>query len=617
MKFSIALIARNESKTLPRLMESLSEFQKRGGEVLLLDTGSTDNTAQIARDLGCKVEEVGDKFRIKIDKELADKINKKYIVANEEPIIKEGDSMFDYSGARNYIAEFASNDMLATPDCDEIWTKFDLDAINSEIEKGADQLEYQFVYAHDDNGGELIKFLHCKFYNRKKLKWVGVIHEVLAQFPGVVANRVNLPESIIKLEHWQNPETNRTHYLTGLAYDCFINPDNDRNAHYFGRELFYQGRLLSAIEQLKRHADMNRWPTEKAQSLCHIGEAYLMMGNKDEAFKYFWMSFDIEPNRREPLMKIAEYYYRERKADQLIPIINAVLSIPGGDFYANYQPYYENLPHEMMYWALWEKGAINASRDHFIACLGYQPLNEKYLKDFRWYFPLPKVSFVIPSLGRREGLERVMSSIVHLDYPQDKIEIVIVHDGETPTDWEKDWNRDERIKVVYLPERQGVPKALKKGVEESTGDWIVYAANDCEFTPMSLMTAFKVAFDNNKKFMAFNTGYVGPDEGNICEHFMLRRDLIEKLGGEIFDTEFHHVGVDNLLWEKLKLLGQNMRCDKAVVIHHHWSSNPGREGGEMDETAKIAYNEEDVRKDRELLSKKLLALTSPIEPEKM
>ena len=63
--FSIALIAKNESKTLPRLMESLKDFQSRGGEVILLDTGSNDGTPELARSLGCKVTEVGEKYVIK------------------------------------------------------------------------------------------------------------------------------------------------------------------------------------------------------------------------------------------------------------------------------------------------------------------------------------------------------------------------------------------------------------------------------------------------------------------------------------------------------------------------------------------------------------------------
>ena len=86
MKFSVVLIARNESKTLPRLIESLKDFQSRGGEIILLDTGSTDDTAKVARDLGCYVKEVQDKFRITIDKTTADAINAKYVVEGDEAV---------------------------------------------------------------------------------------------------------------------------------------------------------------------------------------------------------------------------------------------------------------------------------------------------------------------------------------------------------------------------------------------------------------------------------------------------------------------------------------------------------------------------------------------------
>ena len=65
--FSVCLISKNESKTLPRLMGSLKEFQEREGEVVILDTGSTDGTPDLARSLGCKVIEVGPKYVIEID----------------------------------------------------------------------------------------------------------------------------------------------------------------------------------------------------------------------------------------------------------------------------------------------------------------------------------------------------------------------------------------------------------------------------------------------------------------------------------------------------------------------------------------------------------------------
>ena len=280
INFSICLIARNESKTLPRMVASLKEFQERGGEILLLDTGSTDNTPQVARDLGCIVHEVGDKFRITINAELAKKINEEFVVNGEAPVVKEGESMFDFASARNYIADFASNDMIATPDCDEIYTKLDLDKIQEVINQGNEQLEYQFVFSHDEVGNPIIKFLHCKFYNRKKLRWEGIIHEVLVGN----AQKIYLDENIIKLEHYQNVETNRSGYLKGLAYDCYMNPDNDRNSHYFAREMMYNGRFNSAIKEFERHISMNRWDQENAQSILYIGDCYSHLGNIPEPF---------------------------------------------------------------------------------------------------------------------------------------------------------------------------------------------------------------------------------------------------------------------------------------------------------------------------------------------
>jgi glycosyltransferase involved in cell wall biosynthesis len=545
--FDICLIARNESKTLPKLIDSLSEFQKRGGEILLLDTGSTDGTASKARELGCIVHEVGDKFRLNIDSAMAEKINYRFIINKEAPVIKEGDTLFNFASARNYIAEFASNDMIGTPDCDEIFTSFDIDRINDAIEKGAEQLEYQFVFAHDEEGNPIVQFLHSKFYHRKKAKWVGVIHEVLQ---GNV-KRQYLEESVIKLEHWQNPETNRKGYLKGLAYDCYINPENDRNSHYFAREMMYEGRFNSAIKEFKRHIEMNKWQVEKSQSMIHIGECYIHLKEPEEAVSWFTKAFHIEPMRREPLMKLAEFYatYDMKNAQpwQTIAYATAALQIPQGSFYANYQPYYKDIPHNLLKWA-YEIVAPDKARLH------------------------SKISILLPTLGRLEGVKKVLKSIENLDYPKELIEVIQEEDTE----------------------KIGVPKMIKNLLTKATGDYIVFASNDIEFTSSSIREALK----SDKGLIAFNTGEILPDEGNICEHFMIRRDLIEKLGGDIFDTDFHHIGVDNLLWAKAKKLGEAERAHTAIVHHYHFSK-----GFPLDEVYELGWAHKE--RDRDLLNKKL------------
>lgn len=568
MRFSVVLIAKNESKTLPRLKTSLQEFLDRGGEVVLVDTGSTDNTAELARGFGFKVTEVGERFIRVIDKDLAEQINKRFIVDEEPAIVQEGDKLFDYASARNFAATLASNDMIATPDPDEAYTTLDLDKINQVILDGAEQLEYQFVFSHDQFGQPVIQFLHCKFYNRTKMKWVGIVHEVLQG----TAKRQYLDESVIKLEHWQQPAEHRSRYLAGLALDCFLNQDNDRNSHYFAREMMWTGRPKSAIKEFARHIAMDKWPAERAQSMVYVGECYGRLNQPMQQVEWLNKAFYFDNTRREPLIRLARFYQHNNSPQSAACYAAAALEIPWGDFYANTKSHYTYEPHEILYWAKGWLGDIEGAKYHILKALEYQPLNSKYLHDYRFYFSLPKVSIVLPTLGRPEGLKRCVDSIKALNYPQDRIELIVLED-------------DPRI---------GVPKRVKQGVEKSTGERIVFASNDIEFTPDSLILAVL----KNTGLVAFNTGIVSPDEGNICEHFIIKRELIDKIDGEIFDTAFHHVGVDNLLWAKCKKIGQAVRCEEALVKHFHFSK-----GEPMDDIYREGWRE--VQADRQLLKQKL------------
>lgn len=599
MNFSIALIAKNEEKTLPRLLDSLKEFQDRGGEIVLLDTGSTDKTAEVARARGVTVEEVGDKFITTLEQTMVDLLNTKFVVGQDEPIAKVGDRIFDYSAARNYIAAKAKNDMLSMPDCDEVFTKLDLDEVTKAIDDGVTQLEYNFVFSHDQFGSDAIKFMHSKFYNRTVLEWTGVVHEVLKplavektetvdgeEITHMVTAKENkrlfLDETKIKLEHFQNTETNRSHYLTGLVLDCYLHPDNDRNSHYLGRELMYTGRFQSAIKELMRHMNLSKWRPEISQSMIFIGDCQRSLGRRATAVECYHQAFQIESGRREPLMRLAEHYFQESDALRVAVYARAALEIPQGNFYADLQGHYQNLPHELLYWAYWQLDRKEDSKKEFDLAFQWQPLNSKYLHDVRFYRELPHVSFLIPTLGRPEGLKKCLDSIKAINYPEDLIEVITQEDNP----------------------RIGVPKLVNKLFEQSKGQYLVYASNDTEFTPDSLIIAVLMAMDLKKGLVAFNTGPLSPDHGNINEHFLISRQLVQHFGGEIFDPEFNHVGVDNLLWAKAHKEGQEIRADHAHVVHNHWSKT----GAEKDDVYKLGWDEEKVKADRELLAKKLAEL---------
>jgi glycosyltransferase involved in cell wall biosynthesis len=562
MNFSFCLIARNESKTLPRLLNSLSEFKERGGKVYLLDTGSTDNTVEVAEQWGAEVYAVGNKFLIDVDKKLASKINKLYVTGGEAPVIAEGDKQFDYSAARNYIAQFSETDFIFTPDCDEIFTSFNIDAISKLIDEGIQQLEYNFVFSHLPDGSPAIQFLHSKAYNRKCLRWVGVIHEVL-QGPAI---RQYVLEDVIKLEHFQNPETNRSHYLRGLAIDTYLNPTNDRNSHYFGRELMFTGRYKSAIKELKRHLTLGQMAMENAQSLIFIAKCYGHLNLPEKQIDYLSRSIFMDGTRREPYIELANFYLHNRRFLQAVAFAKAALEIPYNSYYANNMSHYTDEPHKILYTAYGFIGMIEEAKLHNRMCIQMQPDNSEYLRDYRYYNGLPTISVILPHVPntREEGLQACLNSIKLQNYPAELISIHTIEDEGT------------------------VPEKVKIGVQESNGEYICFAADDVEFHSDDFIKAILKSISVGYEMVMFNTGV------EECEHFIIRRSSIEKLSNkELFDTRFHHVGCDNWLWHQMG--SRAARAENTNTIHRHFS----RLASVMDDIYTEGWSQ--VEKDRELL----------------
>ena len=192
---------------------------------------------------------------------------------------------------------------------------------------------------------------------------------------------------------------------------------------------------------------------------------------------------------------------------------------------------------------------------------------------------MDSISIIIPTANKRpEGLKRCLDSIEKLDYPKELI----------------------TVQVIVDEPRKGLSARLKEGTDRATGDWVVFASDDVEFTPDCLKNVLKGMKDNNKKYASFNTGDVYPDQGNINEHMIIHKDLIAGLPDKsIFDLRLNHIGTDNVLWARMKKIGQNYRCNEAILKHYHFT----KPGGKMDDTYMLAWREDMVKKDRETMKK--------------
>jgi glycosyltransferase involved in cell wall biosynthesis len=146
MKVSACIITKNEENNLPRLLKSI---KGKFDEIVLVDTGSTDRTVDIAKEYGCKVYQI---------------------------------EWTGFSDARNYAVSKAAGDWIWHFDAD-----FELE--DKEFEKfknilnliGKDETfdGISVVYQNLNENGEVKSLSSTVHIHKKspKIKWVGKVHE--------------------------------------------------------------------------------------------------------------------------------------------------------------------------------------------------------------------------------------------------------------------------------------------------------------------------------------------------------------------------------------------------------------------------------------------------------
>ncbi len=97
---------------------------------------------------------------------------------------------------------------------------------------------------------------------------------------------------------------------------------------------------------------------------------------------------------------------------------------------------------------------------------------------------LPKISIIIAAKNEGELIYQRLKNLLAQDYPQDKVEIIVISDGSEDDTVElvlkirsEHSQENAIIKFLELDLGQGKPSALNRGVALATGDFLVFA--DC------------------------------------------------------------------------------------------------------------------------------------------
>lgn len=127
----------------------------------------------------------------------------------------------------------------------------------------------------------------------------------------------------------------------------------------------------------------------------------------------------------------------------------------------------------------------------FIFWIFFENQEKIYQKERNKNFPF--VSLIIACYNEEKGIEKTLSSLIGLDYPKEKIEIIVVDDGSIDNTFQKAKHieqKDRRIKIFYQ-KHAGKCAALNLGLDKTRGEFIATVDGDSYLHPQALKRAMK------------------------------------------------------------------------------------------------------------------------------
>lgn len=262
------MIVRNEADHLEKCLESVKEADA----IYISDTGSEDNTIEIA---------------------------KRYT-----PHVFQDPWQDDYAKARNFIRSKAETDYCLSIDADEYLEAGGIEKIREAIESGGKTYSVNMKGENSNN----IHRLGRVFKNDGSVKWQGAIHETLTP------KEENHIDVLItyghSTAHQKDPERN----LRILLKQVSDNPNSPREKYYLAREYYYRKDYIKAIWIWEEYVGQSNYLPEKADAYLYLARCYFFANKGDKARKMCSKAIELNPDFKEALLFMADLHYEPWKS---------------------------------------------------------------------------------------------------------------------------------------------------------------------------------------------------------------------------------------------------------------------------------------------------------------
>lgn len=271
MKLSACLIVKNEKDHINDVLSSLIGVD----EIVVVDTGSTDNTVELAR-----------KF--------TDKIFTDYQWND------------DFAEARNYALSKCTGDWIISIDADEILEPGSVEKIRKIIESARpDQLHFSVEMTAKSNGQK--HNLPRIMRNDGSVRWFGAAHETL--FPV----QRNITDVVVTYGYSTAHALDPDRMLRILAKQVNGPDGTPRDLYYYAREFWYRRDFVQAERLFNEYVTIATWPPEKADALLYQARCLFILQKGDKAREVCMEAILLNPDFKEVLLFMADLHFEPWK----------------------------------------------------------------------------------------------------------------------------------------------------------------------------------------------------------------------------------------------------------------------------------------------------------------
>ena len=350
MTLSLCMIVKDEELTLARCLDSCKDLFD---EIIIVDTGSSDKTVEIA-------------------KKYTDKV---YFF----------EWCDDFSKARNFSLSKATKDYILWLDADDIIEEKELEKLNNlknNFDTSIDviMLKYKLT-SKDKNTLPLTFYRERIFRNDKSFNFVSPIHEVIVPHGNVKYIDIYITH---KKEKDSDPKRNLKIFekmiQNGVEFDA-------RQTFYYARELYYNSRFNKAIKIYNNFLNMDNAYVENKISACiDLYDIYMHKDKKEKALMYLFKTFMYEKPRSEVCCHIANYFLTNKNYDTAIfwylNAINNTSNYTNGGFYI--KDYEDFIPYINLCVCYFYKNDIQKAIYYNNLAGSIRPNNESYIYNYNF-----------------------------------------------------------------------------------------------------------------------------------------------------------------------------------------------------------------------------------------